>query len=368
MKNKNFWFGKRVLVTGADGFMAAHLIKRLLELDAVVVSVVRHNRPLKTLELLQGKSAQQSDTEFCDLLDYDEVRRVCDRHQIDTIFHLAATAIVSAAANSPMSTIENNVMGTLNILEVARVNNIPRVVIASTDKSYGDHATDKKEGLPYRESYALRGLDIYSSSKVCSDMIAQTYAFQFKLPVMICRSSNIYGPGDLNFTRLIPRTVMRLLSNEPPVINMGNEHVLREYIYVDDVVDAYLLMAEKVAEYYGSERSKMPQGGSETYGWSAFNVGSYTEKELENLNECVSIKSVSLLIKILRAKVNNIEPKTIPKPANFIEIPDQYIDASKLFKLGFKPQVSFEEGIDKTIEWYKTNFKQLEKFAAKYLD
>ena len=368
MKHTNFWFGKRVLVTGADGFVAAHLIKRLLSLDAVVVATVRHNRPLKTLDLIQNReSSPQPDIEFCDLLDYDEIRRVCDRHQIDTIFHLAATSIVSAAANSPMSTIENNVMGTLNILEVARVSMIPRVLIATTDKAYGDHATDIHEGLPYKESYALRGLDVYSSSKVCADMISQTYAFQFKLPVIICRSSNIYGPGDLNFTRLIPRTVMRLLSDKPPVINIGNEKVLREYIYVEDVIDAYLLMSEKIAEHYGKDHGRMPQSGTATYGWPAFNVGSYTSEELSDLSKCSSIRSVTSLIQLLRKKVRDIEPVIIPKPANFIEIPDQYIDASKLFALGFKPKVSFENGLDKTVTWYKDNFSELEKLAAKYL-
>jgi CDP-glucose 4,6-dehydratase len=250
---------------------------------------------------------------------------------------------------------------------VARVSNIPRVLIASTDKSYGDHATDSYEKLPYKENYALRGLDVYSSSKVCADMIAQTYAFQFKLPVMICRSSNIYGPGDLNFTRLIPRTVMRLMSDKPPVINIGNENVLREYIYVEDIVDAYLLLAEKTEGYYGSNHSNMPRSGTETYGWPAFNVGSYTSKELSDISTCDGIKSVSTLISLLREKVKNIEPVIIPKPENFIEIPDQYIDASKLFALGFKPKVSFEEGIERTTSWYKENFSVLEKFAGKYL-
>jgi len=339
MGNGNFWFGKRVLITGADGFVASHLIKKLLSLDAVVVATIRHNRPLKTLDLLQdGKTTSQPDIEFCDLLDYDAIRRICDRHQIDTIFHLAATSIVSAAANSPMSTIENNVMGTLNILEVARVSGIPRVLIASTDKSYGDHASDTHEKLPYQEGYALRGLDVYSSSKVCADMIAQTYAFQFKLPVLVCRSSNIYGPGDLNFTRLIPRTVMRLMSNKPPVINIGNENVLREYIYVEDVIDAYLLMSEKMEDYYGKNHSNMPVSGTSTYGWPAFNVGSYTPEQLKNLEQCSGIKSVASLITLLRKQVKDIEPVIIPKPENFIEIPDQYIDASKLFGLGFKPK------------------------------
>ena len=238
-KSQNFWFGKRVLVTGGDGFIAAHLIKELLLKKAVVVTTIRHDRPLKTLDLLNGSnSAPKPDVEYSDLLNYQEVRQICDRHQLDTVFHLAATAIVSEAANSPVSTIENNLITSLNLLEVARVNKIPRIIIASSDKSYGDHASDQQEELPYKENYALRGLDVYSASKVCADMIAQTYAFQFGLPVAVTRSCNMYGPGDLNFTRLIPRTIMSLLRGRPPVINIGNEKVLREYIYVED--EAYL--------------------------------------------------------------------------------------------------------------------------------
>lgn len=366
---KNFWFGKRVLVTGGDGFAAAHLIKALLEKGAVTVATIRHNRPLSTLEMLNGtqKKSPQPDVEHSSLLNYQEVRRICDRHQIDTIFHLAATAIVSDAANSPMSTIENNVIPTLNLLEVARVNKIPRVIIASTDKSYGDHAFGEVEKLPYQENYALRGLDVYSASKVCADMIAQTYAFQFGLPVVVTRSCNMYGPGDLNFTRLIPRTIMCLLSGQSPVINLGNEKVLREYIYIDDVVSAYLTLGESIEAYYGSGNKNMPKSGALTYGWPAFNFGTYTKEETKNVDKCDKINSVEDVISLLRKKIKNIQPRIIEKPSNFIEIPDQYLDSSKIRKLGFTPRVSFEEGIDASIEWYKKNYDLLEKTAARYV-
>ncbi|TAL49394.1 NAD-dependent epimerase/dehydratase family protein [Patescibacteria group bacterium] len=367
--NKNFWFGKRVLVTGGDGFTASHLIKELLEKQAVVVSTVRHIRPIKTLDLLNGfKGAPQPDIEFCNLLNYHELRRICDRHQIDTIFHLAATTIVSEAANSPMSTAENNIIPTLNVLEVARINRIPRVIIASTDKSYGDHFSDESEGLPYRENYALRGLDVYSASKVCADMLAQTYAFQFKIPVIVTRSCNVYGPGDFNFTRLIPRTIMCLLAGRPPVINLGNEKVLREYIFIADQVKAYMLLAEKTKDYYGQGNSKMPKSGHIGYGWPAFNIGSYTGNETKNLARCDKIKSVTDVISSLRKKIRNIAPVMIEKPANFIEIPDQYLDSSKIKKLGFSPGVSFEEGIDMSIVWYKENADILEKSVFKYIN
>ena len=367
-KDKSFWFGKRVLVTGGDGFAAAHLIKELLSKKAVVVSTIRHNRPLKTLDLLNGSNHTPGpDVEHSNLLDYQEVRHICDRHQLDTIFHLAATAIVSEAANSPMSTIENNLITSLNLLEVSRVNKIPRIIIASSDKSYGDHASDQQESLPYKENYALRGLDVYSASKVCADMVAQTYAFQFGLPVAVIRSCNMYGPGDLNFTRLIPRTIMSMLRGKPPVINIGNEKVLREYIYVEDVVRACLLIAENIEKYYGLDNKNIPKGGVLAYGWPAFNIGSYTKEESKNLSKCDKIKDVSSVIKMISKRIKFIKPVTIPKPPNFIEIPDQYLDSSKIRKLGFKPQISFEEGLNKTIGWYKKNAKLIEKNAFKYI-
>lgn len=370
-KNKdNFWFGKRVLITGGDGFVASSLIKELLNKKAVVVATIRHNRPLSTLNLLDSDGSKiLPDVEQSDLLNYQEVRRICDRHQIDTIFHLAATAIVSDAANSPLSTAENNIIPTLNLLEVARVNKIPRVIIASTDKTYGDHSSkDDIEKIPYKENYALRGLDVYSASKVCTDMLAQTYAFQFNMRIMITRSCNVYGPGDLNFTRLVPRTIMRLLSDKPPVINLGNEKVLREYIYIADAVKAYLLLGEKMEDYYGKLNENMPKRGDATYGWPSFNFGSYTSADTKNLKNCDKIRSVSDVLGMLTEKISKLSSVIIPKPANFIEIPDQYMDSSKIKKLGFVPDVSFEEGIDNSIKWYKENYEVLEKNAAKYIN
>lgn len=366
---QNFWYGKRVLVTGGDGFLASHLIKKLVVLGACVTSTVRHARPVNTLRLISDDLEVETpvDIEHSDLLDFFALRRICDRHQIDTIFHLAASAIVSDAANSPMSTIENNVVGTLNILEVARINKIHRVVIASTDKSYGDHAHDNLEKLPYKEGYALRGLDVYSASKVCADILAQTYSYQFKLPVVVLRPCNIYGPADLNFSRLIPRTIMCLLSGLPPHINQGNASVLREYVYVDDVVQGYLLLAEKIPDIYGEHNQHMPKSGTETYGWAAFNLGSYQEKDTVDIAACANIRSVNDIVNMLRARIKDVEPVVKEKAANFIEIPDQYLDATKLQKLGFKPQVELEVGLDKTIEWYRKNFKHLIGLAQRYI-
>lgn len=370
MDHPSFWFGKRVLVTGGDGFVASHLVSALQRTGAVVVVTVRHQRPVRTLDLIRTAAdadLPSPDVEMCDLLHFDTLRRVCDRHQIDTIFHLAASAIVSDAANSPVSTIENNVIGTLNILEVARINKIPRVLVVSSDKSYGDHADDPREGLPYREDYALRGLDVYSASKVCGDMLAQTYAYQFKVPVLVARACNIYGPGDLNFSRLIPKTIMCLLAGQAPIINLGNERVLREFMYVSDIVDAYLLLMECVAAYYGPNNAHMPATGRATYGWAAFSIGNYVTEELQDLARCASIRSVVSTIDLLRRRVRDIAPITRAKPANFIEIPDQFLDSSKLRTLGFRQRVRFEEGMDRSIAWYRGNEAYLRPLAFRYM-
>lgn len=226
-QNTNFWYGKHVLITGGDGFIASNQAANLMQCNANVVVVKRHVRTKSTLSLL-GLGDDAPDIELSDLSDFPSVQRLCNRHQIDTIFHIAASAIVSDASRAPIFTFENNIVPTLNLLETARINGIPRVVVASSDKSYGDHANaNDPERIPYRENYALRGLDVYSASKACADMMCHTYAFQFQLPVIVVRSCNIYGPGDLNFTRLIPKTIMRLLRDRQPVINEGNE---REHV------------------------------------------------------------------------------------------------------------------------------------------
>lgn len=198
-------------------------------------------------------------------------------------------------------------------------------------------------------------------------MLAQTYAFQFKMPVMVARSCNIYGPGDTNFTRLIPRSIMRLLAGKAPVINSGNDRVLREYIYVKDEVDAYLLLAEKSDDYYGPENSKMPKSGRIAYGWPAFNIGSYNKKEIKKPAQCDKIKSVTDVISILRKKIADIKPIIIGRPPQFIEIPDQYADSSKIRGLGFTAKFSFDEGIDESIKWYQKNATILAKNAFKYI-
>lgn len=364
---ENFWYGKKVLITGGDGFVASNLAANLMQHNANVVIVTRHIRPKSTLALLNFEG-ELPDAELSDLSDFLAVQRLCNRHQIDTIFHIAASAIVSDASRAPISTFENNIIPTLNLLETARINGIPRVIVASSDKSYGDHAdANDPERIPYRENHALRGLDVYSASKVCADMICHTYALQFKIPVTVVRSCNIYGPGDLNFTRLIPKTILRLLRDNRPVINAGNENVLREYIYIDDVIGAYKLLAEHLDKNY---TNAMPRTGRAPYGWCAYNVGSYAPGSSFDVDECDNIKSVVQVMDLIRNKLGkeSLEPTVIPKDVNFIEIPDQYLDSSKIMKLGFKTGTALGAGLDATIEWYRQNEDFLSQVGYKHVD
>jgi CDP-glucose 4,6-dehydratase len=365
----DFWYGHRVLVTGRRGFLATHLINSLVKQNANVVGALRHLSPMYAAELL-GSESLAPDVEYgTDLSNFDQVLRFFNRHLFDTVFHLAASPIVSDAANAPMATIVNNVLPTLNILEAARITNTPRVIIASSDKAYGDHAAaHDPERLPYVEDSALRGLDVYSASKVCADMISQTYALQFKMGVVVVRCCNIYGPGDLNFTRLIPRTILRLLHDQAPIIHKGNAKVLREYMYVDDVVRAYELLAKNL---HSSPARALPRPGRAAYGWCAYNVGSYRAEELSRVSRTSNpnIRKSEEVIQLIKSKLGKADIDTTERRKNeeFVEIPDQYVDATKIISLGFRSEIQIEEGLDQTINWYRKHAHYLSKIGHRYL-
>jgi len=373
-EKNGFWYGKNVLITGGNGFVAANLALKLIELDANVHITVRNFSDYNTIKMLAKRDVEYI-TEITDMSIFGQIESIFVNRKIDTIFHLAASAIVKQASENPTPTLNNNIIPTINILEAARKIGIPRIVVASSDKAYGNHATEKdSEPLPYVESHALRGLDVYSTSKVCADMICQAMALQFDQHIMITRCSNIYGPGDLNFTRLIPGTIMRILSGESPVINKGNEQVLREYMYVDDIVAAYLFLAEYTDRYYAG---KHPVRGDTAYGWSCFNIGSYNsdvntelkwaEPELPNIkNPQVVIKLISDSINKKDLGVKELEFEEKPKAESFIEIPNQYLDSKKLLNFAKKmsvslPKTELTEGLEKTIEWYYANSKFLRR-------
>jgi len=325
----SFWRDRAVFVTGCTGLLGSHMCQRLIALGARVTGLIRDQVPdsllqssgiLKTINVVNGS-----------VEDYELVERTINEYEIDTVFHLAAQTIVGIANRNPLSTFESNIRGTWSVLEACRRNPlVRRIVVASSDKAYG--ACDK---LPYDESTPLRGEHPYDVSKSCADLIAQSYYNTFKLPVTITRCGNFYGGGDLNFNRLIPGTIRSVLRHEAPIIRSDGKQI-RDYIYVKDGVEAYLLLAEN------AESLKLMG--------QAFNF-SY---ELQLSASDVVKKILSLM------KSAKLQPQILNKADH--EIPHQFLSANKSKRvLHWKPLYSLDQGLQDTIHWYRQYFKDAER-------
>ncbi|MHA1409552.1 MAG: GDP-mannose 4,6-dehydratase [Candidatus Odinarchaeia archaeon] len=325
--NKNFWKGKRVLITGYEGFLGSNLTKRLLSYGARIFGLdiitfreetILTSSDLARIEVLKGNVSN-----------YKLVKRVVEGNKIEFIFHLAAEAIVNRSLKNPLRTFSSNIEGTWNILEIARKNPEVKVVVASSDKAYGI-----KNRLPYSESDSLSGSHPYDVSKSCADLLSYTYFKTYSVPVCITRCGNIYGPGDFNFSRIVPDTIRSVLSGRKLLIRSDGKFT-RDYIFVDDVVSAYLLLAEKMEELglYGE----------------AFNFSN--EKPI----------SVIELVKRIYAIAGKKPNYTILNEAKN-EIPHQYLSSQKARKiLKWKPEYDIADGLRRTIKWYSQFWRGLEK-------
>jgi CDP-glucose 4,6-dehydratase len=322
----NYWEGRRVFVTGATGVLGLNLVNRLIKLDADVVAFVRDWVPRARI---LGKWLPDSDKVTIvrgGLEDYDSIARTLAEYEIDCIFHLGAQTIVNVGNRSPLTTFKSNIEGTWNLLESARVLNtysedIKCICVASSDKAYGT-----SKDLPYTEDMPLKGEHPYDVSKSCTDLIAQSYALTYQLPTCIARMGNIYGPGDLNFNRIVPGTIKSLIEGKKPVIRSDGKPI-REYFFVEDAVDAYLVMAETI------EKRKVSG--------EAFNFSS-GEKI------CVS----DMVQRIISQYGSSLKPEILNVSKN--EITDQYLSIEKAKKLlKWVPKYTVGEGLKLTIPWYK---------------
>jgi CDP-glucose 4,6-dehydratase len=320
----SFWQNRNVFITGCTGLLGAWLTKSLVENGADTVGFVRDEIPDSNLYRfgLEGKiSIVRGGIE-----DYSCLERCINEYEIDTVFHLAAQTIVGTANRNPISTFEANIMGTWNVLEACRRNpTVKRIVIASSDKAYGEH-----EQLPYTEDYPLQGRHPYDVSKSCTDLIGRTYHKTYGLPVCITRCGNIYGGGDLNFNRIIPGTIQSVINNEKPIIRSDGKFV-RDYIYVMDIVQAYLYLAEKMDEL-------------EIHG-EAFN---FSNEQPINV-----IEIVNKILKLMNRE--NLHPIILNQASN--EIKNQYLSSEKArYLLHWTPECTLDQGLLKTIDWYKDYF------------
>ncbi len=298
--------------------LGSELTSQLVDLGTNLTLIVR-DRAFRS-PVFNAGLFDKVNSVFGDVTDFALVLRVLNEYEIDTVFHLAAQTIVGIANLSPLSTFDSNIRGTWNVLEAARLSHkIRSVVVASSDKAYGDH-----EVLPYDEKAPLKGNHPYDVSKSCTDLLAQTYWHTYKLPVSITRCGNLFGGGDLNFSRIIPGTIRSLLRNEPPILR-SNGQFIRNYFYIKDAVNGYLCISEQMEKSSGE----------------AFNLATedrFTVLEMTNL--------------IIRLMNSTLQPLIKNETKN--EIPDQYLGVSKVKEvLGWKSRYSIEEALTETIEWYR---------------
>lgn len=326
MKNNRFWQDRNVFVTGATGFLGSWMVAELNRRGANVVGLVRDLSGTGRAQLIA--QSQPAFTVFGALEDFDVLLRAVNEYEIDTVMHLGAQPIVGIANRNPRSTFEANIRGTWNILDACRqVSTVKRVVVASSDKAYGEQPR-----LPYDESMPLQGMHPYDVSKSCTDLIAQTYHNVYRTPVCITRCGNFFGGGDLNFSRIVPGTIRSIHNGERPVIRSDGT-MIRDYVYVRDVVQFYLFLAEAME--------------NERLHGQAFNFS--TESQLSVLD------ITRALLRLMDRE--DLQPVILNEAK--AEIPHQYLSAAKARELlDWRAQSTVEDGLRETIAWYRDYFQR----------
>jgi len=313
---------ENILITGVNGFIGSALAARLLSQGKRIVGLVRDRNYKSRRDILDRISVA-----YGDLSDINAVRYAVTKYEVDTIFHLGAIAVLRMGIIDPVTCWETNIMGTVNVLEAARAaKHVRKVVVASSDKAYGTHTN-----LPYVEDMALLPSDPYGTSKACTDLIARSYADTYGMDISVVRSGNVFGPGDLNRSRLIPGSILKLLDGKPPVIYKLVGAYRREFMFIEDVIDAYIKIAD-----FGLPGEPYNIGGS---GFQTI------------------IKTIEMIIEEMGV---NLVPEIVEK--EFVEIKEQYLDASKLMRLGWSCRYPIRDGIKEAVAWYREYAKEPTKY------
>lgn len=323
----DFWTDKRVFVTGASGFLGSWTVQELNRRGATTIGYVRDGGV--HLSRRDDPATEPTFTVSGALEDYETVLRAINEYEVDSVLHLGAQPIVGTANRNPRSTFESNVRGTWNVLDACRElrGQVKRIVVASSDKAYGAAPT-----LPYDETMPLNGRHPYDASKSCTDIIAQTYHHTYGLPLCITRAGNFFGGRDLNFNRIVPGVARWAINGERPILRSDGT-MIRDYIYVRDVVLAYLTVGEKMED---------PSLHGEAFNFS-------TEQPL----------SVTALVRRILAAAGreDLEPIILNQASN--EIPEQHLSAAKArAMLGWSPAYSLDAALAETIAWYRERLAQ----------
>lgn len=322
MSERDFFSDRQVFVTGATGLLGSHMVETLVSRGANVVCLVRDQvsqSHFARLELEKKVVIVHGQLE-----DYPLLERALNEHEIETVMHLGAQTIVGTANRNPLSTFEANVRGTYNLLEACRRNEklIGRVLVASSDKAYGDQPE-----LPYHEDAPLEGRYPYDCSKSCTDLITASYYQTYGVPACITRCGNLFGPGDLNWNRIVPGTVRSAIREESPIIRSDGKFV-RDYVYVGDAVEAYLTLAEQM-------------GREEVVG-QAFNFSDERPQTVVEIVDCV----------LKAAGREDLKPTVLNQGSH--EIRAQYLSSKKARELlKWAPRYGLMEGLERTVTWYR---------------
>jgi CDP-glucose 4,6-dehydratase len=320
-----FWKNRNVFVTGALGLVGSSLVPELLKREANVTILERDHTSKSGL--VGSKIIEEVNSIKGELEDFELILRILNEYEIDTVFHLGAQTIVPTANRNPLSTFNSNIKGTWNLLEACRLlGSVKRIVVASTDKVYG---TQKK--LPYTEEMELNGIYPYDVSKVCADLISQSYIKAYNMPIAITRCGNIYGPGDINFSRIVPGALQAaLLGKTLEIRSDGN--FIRDYIFMQDVVLGNI----KIAEQLESDKVR---------------------GEIFNLSTNNRLSVLDTIKKIVKTINRPIKTSILNSAKN--EIKAQYLSSEKAETvLGWKAMYSFEDGIKETLPWYIDYFEK----------
>jgi CDP-glucose 4,6-dehydratase len=322
-----------VLITGITGFLGSNLALKLNEelFESKIVGVSRSQLTDYNQEQLFGKE-KKFVMHYGDIYNYEFIDSVINKYEIETIFHLASNAIVRSCDRNPLRCFESNIQGTWNIFESARQNGtVKSIVYASSDKYYG-----QTPELPYVEKMSPNPVGPYEVSKTCGDLIGSSYYLNYGVPIVRFRSANMFGSRDLNLSRIVPNSIRKLLNGEAPMIWSEVGNYTREFIHVDDVVDALILLAKNITATKGE----------------AYNIGSL---------QIFKVKEFARLI--CQAAKIPIVPAVVDKEIEFKEIPEQYLDKSKIQDtLGWtaeKTNCDFGKCLTETIEWYKNYYRGL---------
>ncbi len=339
MKTKdNFWKNKNILITGVGGFVGSNLAKDLIKNHSKVIGLTK-NKKIESL-LYFERLDKKIQLIFGEITDKELLKSIFLKYDIDICFHLAAQVEVGLARKYPYLTWETNVRGTYTLLETIRENKKkPKsIIIASSDKAYGNYPSKL---LPYKENYQLKANYPYDTSKACADMIAKSYSTKlFNLPIVITRFANIYGPGQLNFSALIPDLIRSCLLNKKFIMRSDGESI-RDFIHINDIVDLYKLLSKNL--YLDPKK----------FSGEIFNAGTNVQHKIKDI-----VKRIFILTK----KEKNLRKvfHKIKKNRTKGEISIQYMDYEKLkLFLKWKPKYKLENSLPKLVKWYRKYFKKI---------